>query len=84
MACNCESQEQINKLYKEYGYKLDVSKKKTLAHNIKAIAQYIGAMLICALFVPFFFLYIIYKDYDDERVININKILRLKTRNLNV
>ena len=83
MACNCAAQEDLNKLYEKYGYKLDVSKTKTLRHNIKAITQFVLAMLLCILFAPFFLLYIIYKDYDDDRRIDINKILKLK-RGINV
>ena len=54
MACNCAAQEDLNKLYEKYGYKLDVSKTKTLWHNIKAITQFVLAMLLCILFAPFF------------------------------
>lgn len=78
MACNCAAQEDLDKLYEKYGYKLDVSKSKTFIHNIKAIAQFVAAMILCFLFAPFFFLYIVYKDYDDNRQIDINKFLKLK------
>ena len=80
MACNCGTQEEINKLYKKYGYKLDVSKKNTLKHNITSIVQYMSALILALLFAPFFLLYIIYKDFDDDRKIDIIKILTLNKK----
>lgn len=83
MACNCTTQEDLNRLYAKYGYKLDVSKTKTFSHNVKAISQYCLAVIICILFSPFFLLYMIYKANDDDNRIDVTKILRLNN-NTNV
>jgi hypothetical protein len=76
MGCNCKVNKQISKIYKNYGYKNNVSWKTSLnfsfIESIKTLLI-IKLLLIC---LPLFFVLILYKSANGKSTFNINKILK--------
>lgn len=60
MACNCATNEQLNKLYEQFGQKQTVSKNTTFSLKIKNIFTKIGVS-ICLIFVFPYVLFYIFK-----------------------
>ena len=91
MACNCSTQEEINRLYKAYGDKAALPEKPKLSDYVKYYGGNILAYTLLLVSLPFLILYVLFLLFwrEDERIhANDVNLLRLfntgKTKDNNV
>lgn len=79
MACNCASQEQIEKLHEMYGHKIEPGTKKTLKFKIDNFFTQFGVAIILIILFPLLFGYVIYIGaFSKDGKISIREILGMK------
>lgn len=75
MGCNCKANKEIMKIYKNYGHKIDVSWKKKIKFRLIEGFKLILISLLCILFFPLIFIFVLIYSSINNRSININKLL---------
>ena len=75
MRCNCKANKEIMKIYKNYGHKIDVSWKKKIKFRLIEGFKVILISLLCILFFPLIFIFVLIYSSKNNRSININKLL---------
>lgn len=79
MACNCASQEQIEKLHNLYGHKVNPGIKKTLKFTINNIITYFFVALAIILLSPFLLGYVCYIGlFSKDGKISVREFLGMK------
>ena len=58
MACNCATNEQLSKLYKEYGYKRELNKGEGLWFRIKSFFTTVCLVICLILAIPYVVFYV--------------------------
>lgn len=82
MSCNCLTTEQLNELYKRYGYKVKLSKNASIINIIKFYTiNTIIAMLMCII-TPLLFIYISYVTIFGDGKISLKKFFNLKENSI--
>ena len=78
MACNCANSEQIDLLYKRYGYKTDKNKLST-REKVRYYFNYAMAAIALIVLFPVILLYVLYKGIcDDDHKISMKKFFNIK------
>lgn len=75
MGCNCKANKEIMKIYKNYGHKIDVSWKEKIKFRLIEGFKLILISLLCILFFPLIFIFVLIYSSINNRSININKLL---------
>lgn len=83
MACNCLTNQQINELYKRFGYGVKTTKGQTLGFRIKNFFVNTGVAICIVFITPFLFLYIVGNLIFSDGKISLRKFFRLKERDFN-
>lgn len=87
MACNCATKEEIDKLYKAYGDKLNSGDNEPLTAQIKNFLYKILNLFAWIIVLPFMFVYILlflfWREPTDRNInvqnFNLLKIFHLKS-----
>lgn len=69
MGCNCATNEQLERLYKEFGHKVDVPKDAELKFKLKNILTKVGVGISVVALIPYLFYYVIKEGvYGDGHI----------------
>lgn len=69
MACNCATNEQLEKLYKEFGHEVDVPKDAELKFRLKNAITKVGVSIAIVFLLPYLFFYVIKEGiFGDGKV----------------
>ena len=82
MACNCMTQQQLNELYKQFGYKTETPKNATIAFKVKNFFIKLGLTLTMVLVYPMLFLYLFYRAKFGNKRISLKEFFDLKEDNI--
>lgn len=82
MACNCATQEEIDKLYEAYGNKLRENGGLGIKAKVKHTFMTVMGLLMWAVCLPVMFIYVICVAFwEDKPVINVQKLNLLRIFN---
>lgn len=80
MACNCATTEQLNKLYEQFGHKLEPTGNETFWFKIKNILTKIGVGFCIILLFPYILGYVLYYAIFGDRRISIAHFFGLREK----
>ena len=78
MACNCATEEYINKLYKEMGTKKPTTSNLTIEEKIVFYANKFFSTAVMSIAIPLLFIYIAYVSSFKDGKISVAKFFGLK------
>jgi hypothetical protein len=77
MACNCKANEQIMKIQRHYGYKVNLPLNEKIKFLTEEGFKFIILVLILLVCSPFIFLGMFIMSITGKGVININNVTKL-------
>lgn len=80
MACNCTTNEQIEKLYQMYGNKVNTSTNETFLFKLKNFFIKIGVSIGVLLALPYVICYIIYHGFFKDGKISLAHFYGLRDK----
>jgi len=80
MACNCATNEQLEKLYKEFGHKVDVPKDAELKFKLKNSLTKIGVSVSVFFIIPYLFYYVIREGVFGDGKISLSEFFGFRKK----
>lgn len=80
MACNCKTNEEIDKLYRAYGEKIQ-ERGKTFKDEVKRVFLFLSSILMWIICIPMMLIYVLFLLFwQDDKKINVQSvnIMRIK------
>lgn len=77
MGCNCASKEQIERLHKLYGEKID-EKNKKLKFRLKNFLTNLSIGFLMIFIIPYLFFYVLYNKFFKDGKISIREFIGME------
>ena len=82
MACACKVNQRINEIQQHYGINNRKTVKTNISDRIKLWFKQLLIYIICLPFIPLIILYIGWKSFFNNKPISLEKIFKLKSKNV--
>ena len=81
-SCNCKVNQQIDYLHKKYGHNIPVSKKTTIAFNVKEWFRNLLVGVITIIFSPILLLHALYISiFKKDKTVSVRKLMSVAKAN---
>lgn len=80
MGCNCATNEQLKKLYKQFGYQRELTNTESVWFKIKNFFTKIGVACCLILILPYILFYIIRHGFFGDKRISVAHFLGLREK----